>query len=91
MKTIGGVLQEKVFLEIVFLRLSPATLSKKSLRCEFFEISKNAFFYRTPLGDCFCNDCSENQLNGFIEVFMKWNRLKWVGLNRVNISKWTLK
>ena len=22
--------------------------------CEFCEISKNTFFYRTPLGDCFC-------------------------------------
>ena len=24
------------------------------LSCEFFEISKNTFFHRTPLGDCFC-------------------------------------
>ena len=23
--------------------------------CEFSKISKNTFFYRTPLGDCFCN------------------------------------
>ena len=23
--------------------------------CEFCEISKNTFFYRTPRGDCFCN------------------------------------
>ena len=23
--------------------------------CEFREVSKNTFFYRTPLGDCFCH------------------------------------
>ena len=35
----------------------PATLLKKTLAkafsCEFYEISKNSFFYRTFMDDCF--------------------------------------
>ena len=32
----------------------PATLLKaKAFSCEFYEISKNSFFYRTFMDDCF--------------------------------------
>ena len=40
------------------LRLQPCNFIKKEalaqvFSCEFYEISKNTVFYRTPLGDCF--------------------------------------
>ena len=54
----GGVLSEKVLLEILqnsqentCARVS--FLIKHLLSCEFCEISKNTFSYKTPPGDCF--------------------------------------
>ena len=55
------ILQESTCAKVSFLIKLQAwstTLLKKNLAqvlsCEFCEISKNTFFNRTPLGDCFC-------------------------------------
>ena len=61
----------RALLETFRLRISPYSVrmrgtfnfSKKEtvaqvfqvFSCEFCEIPKNIFFYRTPLGDCFCS------------------------------------
>ena len=44
---------------LIKLQASPSNFIKKEtlaqvFSCEFCEISKSNFFYRTPLGDCFC-------------------------------------
>ena len=44
---------------LINLQASPSNFIKKEtlaqvFSCEFCEISKNNFFYRTPLSDCFC-------------------------------------
>ena len=48
----GGVLYETVFLEIL-QNSQGARVSTRIFSSEFCEISKNTFFYRSPIGECF--------------------------------------
>ena len=70
---IRGVLCKKLFLEIsqnsqenACARVTFLETLAQVFSCEFCEISKNTFFYRTPLDNCFRNVFIQT----FIQMFL---------------------
>ena len=65
--------------------MPPAALLKRVLgtgvSCEFCEISKNTFFYRTPPDDCFCVN---KKKKGFIFVLLQKKNIAYENIVNQN-------